>query len=51
MQPYLFSRTAYRQTGREWAQGGTNLGLSKRELRYEYLNEKLTKYSYYCLEL
>lgn len=51
MQPYVFSRQAHNLTGREWIQNGVNLGMAKQELRYEYLEEKLTKYSYHCLEL
>jgi hypothetical protein len=30
VQPFIFSREAYRQSGKEWVQGGINLGLAKR---------------------
>lgn len=36
MQPYVLSREASK-LGKGWAQGGVNLGLIKKELRYEYL--------------
>jgi hypothetical protein len=37
MQPYIFSREEFKLTSKDWTQSGANLGLSKQELRYEYL--------------
>lgn len=41
MKPYVFSNQKYRHKGVGWEQAGEGVGLEEKELRYEFIYERV----------